>query len=89
MPTTAILIKGKDEKETRLKFMTLFRDGFLDIEVHLCDEEFIPFGNTSRSMDKITDEEYHKKLRKEASDKGHFVPEESTNPEWNPEKKQD
>jgi hypothetical protein len=38
----------------------------------------------SKSIHEHDEETYHKELRKQASEKGHFVPEESTDYEWNP-----
>ena len=81
--------------DTRIKFMTVpgepitSEDGtstksFLQVELYTCDEEFIPQGMASRSIHEHDEETYHKELRKQASEKGHFVPEESTDYEWNP-----
>lgn len=81
--------------ETRIKFMTvpgtpvLSDDGtttksFLQVELFSCDEDFIPQGMSSRSIHEDDEETYHKKLREQAHEKGHFVPEESTDIEWNP-----
>jgi len=81
--------------DVRIKFMTVpgepitSDDGtstksFLQVELYTCDEEFIPQGMASRSIHEHDEETYHKELRKQASEKGHFVPEESTDYEWNP-----
>ncbi len=81
--------------DVRVKFMTVpgepitSEDGtstksFLQVELYTCDEEFIPQGMASRSIHEHDEETYHKELRKQASEKGHFVPEESTDYEWNP-----
>ena len=81
--------------DVRIKFMTVpgepitSEDGtstksFLQVELYTCDEEFIPQGMASRSIHEHDEETYHKELRKQASEKGHFVPEESTDYEWNP-----
>jgi hypothetical protein len=81
--------------DTRIKFMTVpgepitSDDGqstksFLQVELYTCDEEFIPQGMASRSIHEDDEETYHKKLREQASEKGHFVPEESTDYKWNP-----
>lgn len=90
MPVTAIKIG-----EVRLKFMTtpmdhvLSEDGktqksFTSIELYQCDGDFIPVGTGSLSIHDKDEETYHKALRIEGASKGHFVPEESTDPEWNP-----
>jgi hypothetical protein len=81
--------------DVRVKFMTVpgqpitSEDGtstksFLQVELYTCDEEFIPQGMASKSIHEHDEETYHKELRKQASEKGHFVPEESTDYEWNP-----
>jgi hypothetical protein len=81
--------------DVRIKFMTVpgepitSEDGtstksFLQVELYTCDEEFIPQGMASKSIHEHDEETYHKELRKQASEKGHFVPEESTDYEWNP-----
>lgn len=81
--------------DVRIKFVTNpiefpAKDGshskvFLNIELHNCDENFIPIGKTSKGLIDIEEAAYHKDLRKEAFSRGHYVPEESTDPEWNPE----
>jgi len=84
--------------EQRLKFMTTpeesitSRDGttqklFLTIDLRICDEDFIPVGSGSVSVHEGTEEDYHKALRKAAQEKGHFVPEESTDYQWHPDYK--
>jgi hypothetical protein len=91
MPVTAIKIG-----EVRLKFMTIpmepvvSEDGttsksFTSIELYQCDANFMPMGTASTSIHDSDQETYHKKLRLESLEKGHFVPEESTDLEWNPD----
>ncbi len=81
--------------ENRIKFMTLpeelvtSRDGetqkkFLTVDLRACDEDFIPSGIGSYSVHEDDEETYHRKLRIAATEKGHFVPEQSTDHEWNP-----
>jgi len=81
--------------DNRIKFMTLpeelvtSQDGenqkkFLTVDLRACDEDFIPSGIGSYSVHEDDEETYHKKLRIAALEKGHFVPEESTNHEWHP-----
>ncbi len=83
MATTAIKTK-KDGKEINLLFMTVSReDGVLDIDIFLGDEQFMPHGTPSLGIDHREEEAYHRALREEASTRGDYMPEFSTNPEWN------
>lgn len=93
MPTTALEV-GKQ----KIKFITMgsevikSKDGtkeksFLNVELRICDEDFIPMGPGSLSIHEDNEETYHRNLRIEAKKKGHFVPEESTDHEWNPDYK--
>lgn len=81
--------------DQRIKFMTLpaelikSKDGeteklFLTVDLRVCDENFIPAGVGSISVHGGDEESYHKALRQAATEKGHFVPEESTDHQWNP-----
>lgn len=80
MATTALRIDNNN-----LLFMTATRpDGHCDVDVHLADENFSPIGTPSLSAVKMTEEEYHKDLRRLASEQGHLIKDFSTNPEWNP-----
>lgn len=81
MATTALTVDGKN-----LLFMTVqVPNAGVDVDVFQADEEFTAYGTVSISSSHMNEEEYHKKLRAEASEKGHFVKEYSTNPEWNPD----
>ncbi|HOK59765.1 MAG TPA: hypothetical protein PK432_02180 [Candidatus Dojkabacteria bacterium] len=82
--------------DQRLKFMTLpaelikSKDGeteklFLTVDLRICDEDFIPMGVGSISVHEGDEESYHKALRAAAKEKGHFVPEESTDHQWHPD----
>lgn len=93
MPVTAIKVD-----DVRVKFITVHLPpapsteggepkSFLQVELYSCDEEFIPQGSPSKSIHEKDEETYHKELRALAKEKGHFVPEESTDPEWNPDYK--
>jgi hypothetical protein len=82
MPCTALQIE-KEGKINRLKFITQQQPGFLELLVYLCDEDFKPVGNPEHSAHELSEEHYHRDLRKASKEKGHYVPEESTNPEWN------
>lgn len=85
MATTAIKITGPDGSVKRAKFMTVPQGIHCDVDVYACNEDFVPIGEPSIGVSEMDEPEYHIKLRKEADAKGQFVPEESTNPEWNPE----
>ena len=82
MATTALKIK-KGDSEIRVKFMTVDKTEYVDVDIYQCNEDFIPIGAPEMGVDARTEEQYHRDLRKEASERGQFVPEQSTNPEWN------
>lgn len=91
MPVTALKIG-----EVKIKFMTMptqyvqkedeYKD-FLKVEVCVCNDEFIPIGTPSVSIHEDSEDVFHRNLRLESSKFDHFVKEESTNPEWNPDYK--
>jgi hypothetical protein len=91
MPVTALKIG-----DVRLKFMTIptqyvqkedeYKD-FLKVEVYVCNDEFIPIGTPSVSIHEDPEEKFHTDLRAQSYSFDHFVYEESTNPEWNPQAK--
>lgn len=85
MPTTALKITSPDGTIQRAKFMTVSQGIHCDVDVYKCNEEFIPIGEPSIGVSEMDEPEYHIKLRKEADEKGQYVREESTDPEWNPE----
>ncbi len=78
LTTPAQLITSEDGQSQKL---------FLTIELRICDEDFIPVGMSSMSVHEGDEESYHKALRIASKEKGHFVPEESTDYEWNPDYK--
>lgn len=78
LTTPAELITSEDGQSEKL---------FLTIDLRICDEDFIPVGVGSVSVHDGDEESYHKALRKAAQEKGHFVPEESTDYEWHPDYK--
>lgn len=84
MACTALKITKEDGTVNRIKMMTVPYPGYVDVDVFNCNEEFIPIGEPMMSQVEMDESEYHKKLRSEASEKGHYVPEESTDPHWNP-----
>jgi len=82
MATTAVLINGQ-----KMLFMTVPReDGRLDVDIFLANEDYLPTGTPSIgvSPEVETEEVYHKRLRKDAYEKGHYLPEGSTDREWDP-----
>jgi hypothetical protein len=86
MAVTTIKTK-REQEEVILMFMTVpKRDGQtgIDIDIFLADKDFEPYGKPSFGIDMRNEEEYHKELRKQASERGEFIAEASTNPEWNP-----
>ena len=83
MPQTALKVNGQN-----LLFMTATRKDrtdVVDVDIFVADEEFLPTGTPSIGISEHTEENYHRELRKQAKEKKQFVPEHSTNPEWNPE----
>ena len=81
MATTALTVDGKN-----LLFMTVqVPNAGVDIDLFQADEEFVAFGGASLGTSELKEEEYHRKLRIEATERGHFVEEYLTNPEWNPD----
>lgn len=85
MACTAIRTKNpKGSGTLNLKFMTVPKDeNSIDLDIYLCDTDFIPTSTPEKGSYSMNEEEYHKALRSEANKVGEFVPEESTNPEWN------
>ena len=83
MGTTALKITN-DGVEKRLLFMTVPTEHGVDVDLYEANEEFMPIGKASIGASDKHEIEYHVELRKEASKKGQFVPEFSTNPEYNP-----
>lgn len=86
MATTSLKITAEDGTEKRLVFLTTQSlDNIINVNIYKADEEFNPIGMASHGIAEFTsEEEYHKDLRKQSHEKGHFVPDYSTNPEWNP-----
>lgn len=86
MATTALKIKSEDNSETKLMFMTAqVGESVIVVSIYKTDDEYNPVGTASVSVAQFpSEEDYHKELRKQAHEKGQFVPDYSTNPEWNP-----
>jgi len=85
MPTTAVRIKNLRGEEKRLKFMTVQNGTQLDIDIYVCDDNFIPIGDPHMSALEVDEEFYHRNLRKDSIAHGDLVKEECTNPEWHPD----
>jgi hypothetical protein len=84
MPCTALKITKPDGTIVRMKFMTVWNPPQTDVDLFNCNENFEPIGDPMMTAFKEDEETYHRKLRLDATEKGHFVPEESTDPEWSP-----
>lgn len=85
MAVTALKVTDENGTEQRMLFMTVQKESGVDVDIILADENFEPYGNSSLGVSKLNEEEYHTQLRKESSEKGHFVPDFSSHPEWNPQ----
>lgn len=83
MAVTAVKIE-QNGKIVRMKFMTVQTKDHLDVDVFSCNEEFIPIGEPAMGLDPREEEEYHREMRIKAIEEGHFIPYESTHPEWTP-----
>jgi hypothetical protein len=83
MPCTAIKIT-RETGIGRLKFISQQQPKFLELLIYKCDENFQPEDEPEHNASEMDEETYHRKLREESHARGQFVPEESTNPEWNP-----
>jgi hypothetical protein len=84
MACTALKITKPGGTVDRIKFLTVWNPPQTDIDLYNCNENFEPIGDPMMTALVVDEESYHKKLRIGAIEKGHFVPEESTNPEWSP-----
>lgn len=80
MALTSLKLNEKD----RLQFITDQLEEGLKVMVYTCDENWKPQGEPAISGDKRTEEVFHRELRQAALEKGHYVPEHSTDPDWNP-----
>jgi len=83
MPLTSIKLDWNGT-ERRLQFITEQHETGLYVAVQACNEEWKPVTPPTETTDVRTEEVYHRELRLEASKQGNFVPQYSTNPEWNP-----
>lgn len=85
MASTAIEIKVGDEIQ-KLLFTTapsMSELQIIAVTIYQCNDEFVPIRKLQDTIDKRTEEQYHKELRKESATKEQFRKQYSTNPEWN------
>lgn len=78
MARTSLKVQDK-----QMVFMTVPEEDGLLIDVMEADENFVPIGDPMQCKLPLTEEQYHRSLRKEAKLRDQYVPEQSTNPEWN------
>ena len=83
MALTSLKITWKDT-EQYLQFMTEQFPTGLYVKVQTCNEKWIPVGEASETTDDREEEFFHRALRMESVARGTYVPQYSTNPEWNP-----
>lgn len=84
MPATTLWIVQED-KEYKMMFITQqYGEKDFTVNIYGCDDDFIPKGEPMTRDLVGKEEDYHKNLRKDSEEKGHYVPGHSTNPEWNP-----
>lgn len=86
MAATALKIE-KDGKVSHLLFVSIpGEDENLDLAIHYTGEDYVILKNLTPEygVSAKSEEVYHRNLRVDANVAGHFVPEFSTNPEWNP-----
>jgi hypothetical protein len=89
MATTALSIE-KNGVKTNLMISTIqSASDDLHIDIILCDDEFSPGKVISTLAKNAEEQEYHKTLREESSEKGHFVKEFSTLLDHEPEPLED
>jgi hypothetical protein len=87
MPVTALIVPTPDG-EVKSKVVTTATDHGLLVELFKCDDQWEHVGQSEKFGEVTPEEDYHKSLRINAAMAGHFVPEQSTNPELNPEYKE-
>jgi hypothetical protein len=84
MALTSLKIE-KDGMINYLQFATdQLEDDILRILLYVCNPDWEPLGDPQISGDRRTEEDFHIQLRLSATEKGHYVPEYSTDPQWNP-----
>lgn len=83
MPATTLILEDGDNLR-RLMFITQQFDEGFTLNIHNCNEDYIPVGDPLVRELVGNEEDYHKKLRADSYVRGHLVSGHSTNPEWNP-----
>jgi hypothetical protein len=71
-------------KMHRLQFMTEQHPTGLYVAVQSCTDKWIPIGPPSETTDIRDEETYHRELRIDSVKHGTYVPQYSTDPQWNP-----
>lgn len=84
MPVTSVEILQKDGSKSKLQFWTQQFPTGIFVGVRKCDDDWNPVGEPAETTDPREESAYHKELRQAAHEKGQFVAQFSTNPEWNP-----
>lgn len=85
MATTSVRMPWRDGTVRNLQFVTEQFETGLYVAVHICDQNWVYIDKwPGQTTDPRTEEEYHRELRSSSSQQGHFVPQYSTDPEWNP-----
>jgi hypothetical protein len=79
MALTALRVKGK-----KVVAITSPFDGGIRVSLFEAGDDYQPLGKPQDFVKLIDEKEYHTGLRKDSG--ADYVPEFSTNPEWNPEK---
>jgi hypothetical protein len=84
MPVTALAVP-KEDKIVNLMFMSVqHAETEAYVDIYTCNDSFYPLGEPVKVNLKGSEIDYHKALRTEAIEKGHYRPEFSTNREWDP-----
>ena len=84
MPVTALEVPKGDNIVKIMFITTQTSENEVYLDLYTCDEQFIPSGEPIRKIIETDEYTYHTKLRNDAITHGHFRPDYSTNPEWNP-----
>ncbi len=81
MAATALKIKGHETFITSVPTAN-----GVDLDLHVTGKDFKPIPGVAPALgyDERNEETYHRELRLHYHKEGCFVPEFSTNPEWNP-----
>lgn len=85
MPATTLWIVQEDKEYKMMLITQQYGENDFTVNIYGCNDDFIPSGEPLTKDLIGKEEDYHRNLRKDASEKGHFVSAHSTNPEWNPD----